>query len=67
MARFRGLDEGDQGSEKIFMFRIHIWIPREISSILSRHTRSETEILPQHKQLSGAFGAKFGPNVVRNF
>ena len=43
-ARFGGLDGGGQGSDIFLMFRIHIWIPHEILSILSLHTWGKNEL-----------------------
>ena len=69
-ARFGGLGGGGEGLQ-IFQVCIHIWIPHKILSIFE-HTHpggkqnvSPHRMLKKKKQLSGAFGASLGPNVVR--
>ena len=48
-ATFGRLNGGHE-SEKLFMFCIHIWIPHEILSILSKHTwgNNESSTPPPH-------------------
>ena len=50
------------------MLCIRIWIPRKIQSILSPQKWRKNENLPPTactQKFSGAFGAKFGPNLLR--
>ena len=59
-----GAGGGKLGVRKMFhFFGLHIWIPREILSILRSDAWSKNEISPPTIR----FGAKLGPNVVRTF
>ena len=53
--------------KKKFMFCRHIWINHQILSILSIHVEDKNDNTPDCmlKKVSGALGAKLGPEVIR--